>query len=311
MLKIKPIIIFIISIIIANSTFAQNKGISVNTFVDKNTITIGDIITYNIIFSYPIGFNILEPEKKQEFENWTIRDFKTNKEIKQDKEILTIKYNLTTFTTGQVIIPESVYLYKNDKNEEKEIKTPSIKINVESLLNKYGVQRDIRDIKAFIYVKRPILPWIIGFILFLTATILLILYFRKKKYPIYLNEPSTPPRPAYEIAFEELENLKQSELLKDGKIKEFYIVLVDIIRRFLSGVYSIETLDKTTNEIYAELKKVMTDRKLLSYLKDFLDTCDLVKFAKYRPEYEICLKDWQTARDFIEQITDSLNLRKP
>ena len=110
--------------------------------------------------------------------------------------------------------------------------------------------------------------------------------------------PSVPP---YQTALEELAKLKNSGLLDEGKIKEFYITLTEIIRKYLGAVYSIDTLDKTTGEIYQELRQAVADKKALVFIKDFFEACDLVKFAKYRPEPKEAWEDFEKAKKIIEK----------
>jgi hypothetical protein len=60
--------------------------------------------------------------------------------------------------------------------------------------------------------------------------------------------------------------------------------ITDILRQFLTGNYHIDTLDKTSREIIDELERVERDYTNVKDLDRYFSECDLVKFAKLRPE---------------------------
>jgi hypothetical protein len=129
------------------------------------------------------------------------------------------------------------------------------------------------------------------------------LYKRYRKNNVSnIKEPEKPKIPPDQTALAELLKLKESNLLKEGRIKEFYIALTDIIRDFISAKYSIATRDRTTAEIYHDLRTKMPDKKALSSIKDFFEICDLVKFAKYRPDETACLEDLESGKTIVETI---------
>ena len=103
-----------------------------------------------------------------------------------------------------------------------------------------------------------------------------------------------------QAAITALETLKKSGLAEEGKMKEFYIALSDIIRTYLGAVYSVDTLDKTTGEIYRELRAEVADKKALVFIKEFFEDCDLVKFAKYRPEPKTAWADFERAERIVK-----------
>ncbi len=62
----------------------------------------------------------------------------------------------------------------------------------------------------------------------------------------------------------------------------------------------IDTRDKTTGEIFHELKKKERDKKKLNYIREFLEEGDFVKFAKYRPDEKVCWQDFNTAINIVK-----------
>ena len=114
--------------------------------------------------------------------------------------------------------------------------------------------------------------------LFVTLAIKVILR-RRHKAPL---DPESL-KPAHERAMLELGRLEARALLNEGKVKEFYSELADILRRYLDRRFQMETLELTTFEILKGLKEKEFDAGLTEKIKELLEHSDLVKFAKFIP----------------------------
>ncbi|MCB4792003.1 MAG: BatD family protein [Elusimicrobia bacterium] len=284
---------------------ADQGSVLIQNSTDKNKISIGDNLNLKVNLTFPQTFTVDLPEKLPEIKGWDIRDFKKEIQNKESKQQVNLIYTLATFTTGEVLIPEITFKFKDSQGKENEIKTQSIKVEVESLLLKEGDKGDIIDIKPPFYLKIPLAAYFLW--IFITASLAagFLLWYKnyQKRNKLILpvsNEPKIPP---HITALEELEKLKNSGLLKEGRIKEFYIALTDILRDFLSATYQIETRDRTTSEIYSDLRRKITDKKTLANIKGFFELCDLVKFAKYRPDEKTCMDDLETGVKIVKNQT--------
>jgi hypothetical protein len=164
---------------------------------------------------------------------------------------------------------------------------------------------DIRDIKQPLELPRDWRKIIIWASIALAFLILLAISFyiwrREKMGKGILPIKVQPPRPAHEIAFEELNALKASTLLQEGKIKAFYIRLSEIIRKYVEGRYFIVALELTTHELVGELKGAEVEKPHIDLFLDFLESCDLVKFAKFIPGKEGIQANLTQAFDLVEQ----------
>jgi hypothetical protein len=122
------------------------------------------------------------------------------------------------------------------------------------------------------------------------------LYYRQRAKAVALPKiPEELKKPAWEVALLELEGLQGSGILKKKEIKEYYIILSDIIRKYLERRYQITALDRTTQEVKTELKRAKVAGEVMDLVYGFLYSCDLVKFAKYIPSEEEIEKDWNEA----------------
>ena len=94
-----------------------------------------------------------------------------------------------------------------------------------------------------------------------------------------------PPVPAHIRAKEALQ--KALEII--GQPKSFCILVSDTVRLYLEERFNFHAPERTTEEFLRELSatNLLTDDQKES-LGRFLESCDLVKFAKYEPgEHEL------------------------
>ncbi len=138
-------------------------------------------------------------------------------------------------------------------------------------------------------------------ILLLAIGVVIFFYFKRKKN--IQKTPSEPPRPAEEIAREELKALLDMKLIEKGMVKEYYVRLSDIMRKYIEGRYKIFAMEETTWELYQEMRVKRIERKHVDKIRDFLEDCDLVKFAKYIPTPKEISEIYKHAQDIIEMTT--------
>ena len=301
-------IILIISFLNIISVYAD---VIVKATVNKNKITIGDKIVYSINISYSQKEKINFPDLGTNLGEFEIKDYKVIgpktklylKKFSIKKKIVTeYQYIITTFTTGEFKIPALTIQYTDEKGVNKEIKSGEISIFVEGVKPNEKDKNDIRDIKAPLSIK---INWLIYLIIILTLIFIPIsiagYYYYKNTKREQIFAGTDLNRPPDEVAYERLEKLKSMDLISQGKIKEYYIILSEIMRKYLEHRYSISVLDRTTSELYRELRQIKEiEKKHVTRIKEFLEECDLVKFAKYIPEIEQINKDTDTAKEIID-----------
>lgn len=95
--------------------------------------------------------------------------------------------------------------------------------------------------------------------------------------------PGPPPRPAHEVALERLDRLGAYGFLENADNRPFYFAVSEIIREYLGGRYSFDSLELTTDELVAELRRQAGRELVLGEIQGWLSACDLVKFAKISP----------------------------
>ena len=95
--------------------------------------------------------------------------------------------------------------------------------------------------------------------------------------------PGPPPRPAHEVALEKLDRLGAYGFLENADNRPFYFAVSEIIREYLGGRYGFDSLELTTDELCAELRRQAGRELVLGEIQGWLSACELVKFAKISP----------------------------
>ncbi len=95
--------------------------------------------------------------------------------------------------------------------------------------------------------------------------------------------PGPPPRPAHEVALERLDRLGALGFLENADNRPFYFAVSEVIRDYLGARYGFDSLELTTDELCAELRKRSGRDVVLGEIQGWLVACDLVKFAKVSP----------------------------
>ena len=126
----------------------------------------------------------------------------------------------------------------------------------------------------------------------------LIVLLRYKEKPV----PPPPPRPVWELTYEALNWLEQRGLISQGQVKEYYAALSDIVRHYIEGRFSIRAPEMTTQEFMEKARRstVLSDEQK-TFLRDFLDASDMVKFAKFVPTVNQMKDALRLARRFVDE----------
>ncbi|HEY4060120.1 MAG TPA: hypothetical protein VGM39_26075 [Kofleriaceae bacterium] len=108
-------------------------------------------------------------------------------------------------------------------------------------------------------------------------------------------------RSAYEDAVAYLRQLEERGAPDTTSADSWFVELSSIVRRYLEGRYAINAPDLTTEEfllVATARPELTTEHRAL--LSAFMERCDRVKFAGYRPDAEESIATLAAARGFVE-----------
>ncbi len=309
----RQFLIFILMVLAAGTVLAQADsvpdtvtsapGITVETAVDRSEIFIGDLIAYRLTIYHDSNIILTPPPIGANLGAFDVKDYQADNQSRtEDGRIkLESRFLLTTFTTGDYIIPPIPIEYMTGDSVRKVLVSEPIAIRVKSLIGENADTLDIRDIKppisfassyAWLYYAIPVFLILAGLAYWLIRKL------RRKKVagePIDLREP-------WEIAFEALAMLREKNLPTTGDFKQYYIELTEIFRAYLGRIYNIPVMDMTTDEFCGNLAEMNVEADLFARVKKLLNFADLVKFAKFLPEQPRAEADFGETHDLVELI---------
>jgi hypothetical protein len=105
-----------------------------------------------------------------------------------------------------------------------------------------------------------------------------------------------------ERALVELDRLLRLRLLDQGLVKDFYIELTQVVRRYIERAHGIRAPEQTTEEFLASAREhPRFPPAVLGSLRDFLESADLIKFAGRAASRPAADQAVATARTYIER----------
>lgn len=267
---------------------------TVKISVDTTFIRIGEQIQYKI--SVYETENVVFPELKLD----TLGKVEVVESFKIDtlKNKFEKRYLLTSFDSGQYVIPEQQVLINNKKYVTDSLLINVATVKVDTTQQKMHLIKAIkREPKTFEDYKY-LWWWIIPVLLLLAAILYVVL--RKKKEKAISKVYVAP----IQEAMQRLKELDEKELLKQNKIKIYYSELTDIVRTYIEKDIKIPALESTTNELietiidFNESSKLGISKETIIQLREVLQSADLVKFAKSKP----IIDEIKTDRTIVEEI---------
>jgi hypothetical protein len=266
--------------------------------VNRDQILIGEPIKLTFEVHIPLGqtYSWFNLDTIPHFE--IIAKGKTDTTDNIDGKQFHQELTITSFDSGTVVLPPLI-LQVNGKSYA----TDSIPIEVSYA--PLDISKDYRDIKEIEEVPKPkwmvLIPWILGVFTLIAIGVIVYLLRKPKKAPP-VAQPAQPKLGAYEEALQALEELRKHGM-KNGEVKIYYSRLNDILRVFMFRKLKVATLEKTNEELIAQLRKTPMDKESFNQLVHALQIADFVKFAKYQPDE----KDNEKNFAVIETAIKTLN----
>lgn len=109
--------------------------------------------------------------------------------------------------------------------------------------------------------------------------------------------------PPHIVAIRALEKLHSRKLWQNGKHKEYYSQLADIVRIYIERRYGIGAMEMTSDQILDAVRDV-NDERLKEKLRELFGLADLVKFAKMAPSPEDNEQAYFDAYFYVEETKE-------
>ena len=291
----KPFFWYILILLLSVSRISA-QDFSVKTHIDSSSVWIGNQTKISFQITQPKSAKIAVPV----FSDTLTGGLEIVERLKSDtipaengNILVTNSYKITGFEDSLVTIPS--FPFANGKDT---VWSNSLSLQVVQPFQIDTAKSKIADIKpvfnASIYwwgIIRTVLLGLLIVALLVAAYFVFRKYFNKKpETTTKVYEPGLPP---HVLAIKKLDALKEEKLWQKNRSKEFHTQLTDIIREYTESVFSINSMEMTSEEILDQLRFLRFEQKsAYECLKQILQLADLVKFAKFEPmpdEHELSL----------------------
>lgn len=292
---------------------ARAQEVRASARVDSNAITIGDWLNVTLEVTAPGGVTLLQPEIPDTIPGIElVRQENPAPDSKGGETVVRTVLTVTAFDSGRYEFPAVKIPYTRDGDTSRRVAaTLPIAIIVHGIpVDTSQAIKDIKPPMSLPLTFMEVLPYLLGALL-LAALVWLFFYIRRKRKKGESLIPAAPPRPAYEIALEELTALEADQLWQRGKVKEFHSRVTEIVRAYIEDRFRVRALEQTSEEILAADAMKILPGETASHLKTMLVRADLVKFAKFQPEREEHDASLASAKAFVDATADRPQAQAP
>lgn len=280
----------------------------ITSTVDTTFIKIGEQVIWTVSVDIDTTAQVIFPEGQTFSPLETVEAFKTDTTRKQNRIVLEKSYALTQFDSGSYKLPTQ----RIDINGQGFF-TDSLQIDV-ATVPVDTLNQKMYDIKDLMVVEKSHSGWWkIALWVLLGLTVLggLLYWFVFRKKPL-TEEEKVALLPPYDRALLELKKLENSKYLIQDEYKKYYSELTDIVRSYLEEDVNVTALESTTDQLIDKLE-LMTDsgeldldKDTISQFKRILQTADLVKFAKSKPDTSVAEQDRKSIEQIVVKTHDAL-----
>jgi hypothetical protein len=286
------------------------KPVTVIASTDVEEATIGDKIRYTITVISDPDLKITVPPFGEHLGSFGIKDFgRSSPRDYKGKVVEEQWYVLDIYVTGIYTIPPPVVKYKDADGKEIEVEGGEVNIEIKSVIPDSEEPEDIMDIAAPVNLPVDYKPYIyigVGILVLVGAGITTYILLRRREWKM----EEAPPKAAHEIAYEQLQEIANANLIETGKIERYYVLLSATVRYYLENRFGLHAPEMTTEEFLYLVSKATGDDALIqdhrNLLQDFLTECDLVKFARYGPDEEQMQTAFVSAKRFVDETRADL-----
>lgn len=220
-----------------------------------------------------------------------------NGRIEVNREML-----LQSFDSGMYQLRPVLYVAGHDTIASQRLALKVIPAMVDSLTTIHDYA-DVRDVnRKFVDYLPDFLAdyglWLLALVIVLGGGYFVFRRYLARKKPEHRR--ASPPVPPYEAAKQALMALKSENLCEQGREKDYYTSLTDILRVYLQRRFGINAMEMTSGQIRRTLSHNEQTRLSKQYVDQVLEIADFVKFAKMRPLPDDNIRSFNSALQFVE-----------
>lgn len=292
-------IVGILCIVLCCVSFASaQKRLSGKIEGNKREFMIGDRIEYS--FSAP----------KPNFETVLSTDYAFSDTLSlisqhtdtTGKEI-TYSFVFASFVEGEIALPEYSIYKQSTTQALYSFSAPTIKIKVPEIDTLNIEVKELKAIEKVPVTFGEILPVCLLAVLCVAvvlAAVYLIRYLRKRRENrITSSVKQTETIPEDIEALKSLDILRQAHYIENNQTKQHYILLTDIVWKYIFRRFGINAFEMTSQQIVEALQEEQVGMENIERMRYLFFVADLVKFAKHQPSINENIETMQKSKDFV------------
>jgi hypothetical protein len=233
-------------------------------------VSVGGLSVLTLSYLLPEGGRLTDPPETGGLEGLTV--------IRMEESPGTIRLSLLVDRIDRWEAETITLAYLDGAGERQTLETEGAALDVLSNLGEKPEEaelRPLRDILPTVPVWLKIFPWAAGLLFLLLSAGAVSWWIGWKRARRLAAGEEDPP---HVIARRAIDRLEARGVFEEGKVKEYYFALSEIMRRYLESVRAFPAAEYTTEEI-ARHMRLEEDLKLLGLLRE----ADMVKFADDLP----------------------------
>jgi hypothetical protein len=296
---------------------AEKGPVEVKVRVDRKSITLAGEFIVELEAAAQEGYEVTMPKAELLMKDFGLRDWRDEGKKLDDKGrvVRIVRCELDPMVSGKYEIPALEFGFRktgaaepNDAEKAYTVSTDPIEVEVTSLLKEQKEKLEIADIEGVMEMPRQVKGlwwWVGGCVLGACAAGGVWIVLRKKSGRV----TAAVRIPAHELAYQRLRDLVAEDLVGQGRIKEFYEGMSNILRHYIEDRFDLRAPERTTEEFLYELgDSNALEQGDKEMLKEFMTHCDLVKFAKFEPGAGQIQKTFDLVKEFIEKTRSDLRV---
>jgi hypothetical protein len=262
-------------------------------------MSLADSLRVTIRADGPATLEVQAPAKLMTSPAWQVEPGPA--EASKDAARWARSFVINPLAPGQQVLQIEPFRYREKAGPWSTVTWKPILVNVNTQITEADASklRDITNIEEL-----PPAPsvwdwakWVLLGLAIAALLLLAVIAWRRRQRPAPVLSPE-------QWAGRELDRILALDLPAGGEIERFHTLIANVVRRYLENRFALPARRQTTPEFLMAMEKsshLSDEQRVL--LRDFLERCDLAKFAQARPSVEECLITAGMARRFVENAS--------
>lgn len=280
----------------AETAVGGDEAVRLTAEPSKSTVTVGEPFTVTVQAVAPAGTS-------WDFPVEVAADGLLLKVVETSGEAGAV-YQATVFTLDQATIPSISASYKLPDGSAGKVSSEPVVITVASLLPDDPAQQRLADLRPPVPLPAAPIFWLVLGLLLVGLAGGVAWWWGRRRLRAPGDALPPPPLevPPAEEARAALQRLHEAGLVERGELRDFYIELAVIAKRYLERRLAAPVLEMTSAETAAFLRDHPVARRLAAAVRDVTLAADDVKFARGQADEARAHRHWRQVQELVEEL---------